>query len=507
MTRSELSTMPLPELTASVTPQATATSAGAGFPAEFEPYQRERIKHWNGVAQAQIRSGAWLGNYYHQRLKAAYRYNIPENMSVLDVGCGDGSLLAALKPSVGVGLDFAPEMIALARAKNPKLSFFEADAHALNLPDQKFDCIILSDLINDLWDVQAVLKELRKYCKPSTRIVMNFYSHLWEKPLSLAQALGFSRRRLLQNWLTVDDVATLLTLSNYDVVRHQAEILLPLWLPLVSWFCNKFLAKLAPFRWFDVTTFLVARPKALTPPGPLPRVTVVVPARNESGNIPEILRRVPEMGSGTELIFVEGHSSDDTYAAIEREIKAHPERNCRLFRQSGKGKCDAVRLGYAHATGDILMILDADLTVRPEDLPRFYQALVDDHGEFINGVRLVYPMEEQAMRFLNLVGNKFFSNLFSWLVGQIFRDTLCGTKVLWTRDYLRIAANRSYFGDFDPFGDFDLLFGAAKANLKMIDMPIRYGERKYGETNIQRWRHGWLLLRMCAFAARRIKFI
>jgi glycosyltransferase involved in cell wall biosynthesis len=213
------------------------------------------------------------------------------------------------------------------------------------------------------------------------------------------------------------------------------------------------------------------------------------------------------MGSGTELILVEGHSSDDTYAAIERALAANPGRSARLFRQTGRGKGDAVRLGFGAATGDILMILDADLTVPPEDLPRFYQALQSNKGEFINGVRLTYPMEGQAMRFANLLGNKFFSLAFSWLLGQPIKDTLCGTKVLRRDAYRAIEANRQYFGDFDPFGDFDLLFGASKLGLEIVELPIRYRERTYGDTNIQRWRHGWLLLKMCVFAAGRIKFV
>jgi len=213
------------------------------------------------------------------------------------------------------------------------------------------------------------------------------------------------------------------------------------------------------------------------------------------------------MGANTELILVEGHSKDDTLEAIQREMAARPGQACILLRQSGTGKGDAVRMGFAHASGDILMILDADLTVPPEVLPRFYEALVSGHGEFVNGVRLVYPMERQAMRFLNLVGNKLFSWAFSWLLGQPIKDTLCGTKVLWRGDYKRIAAHRAYFGDFDPFGDFDLLFGAAKQNLKIVDLPVRYRERRYGTTNIQRWKHGWLLLRMTLFALWRLKLV
>ena len=232
---------------------------------------------------------------------------------------------------------------------------------------------------------------------------------------------------------------------------------------------------------------------------------MIIAARNESGHIDELLERIPDMGSHTEIIFVEGNSTDDTYEAIARAIANSP-RDCKLLKQPGKGKGDAVRAGFNIAKCDILMILDADITVPPEDLQRFYDVLALGIGEFANGVRLVYPMENDAMRFLNLLGNKFFSWAFSWLLGQPIRDTLCGTKVLWASDYQKIASGRSYFGDFDPFGDFDLLFGAARQNLKLVEVPIRYRARRYGETNIQRWQHGWLLLRMVAFAARRIKF-
>jgi glycosyltransferase involved in cell wall biosynthesis len=233
----------------------------------------------------------------------------------------------------------------------------------------------------------------------------------------------------------------------------------------------------------------------------------VVPARNEAGHIEEILERVPPMGSRTEIIFVEGNSTDDTLDVIRRAVDSIDDPNIRYYQQPGKGKGDAVRFGYEHATGDVLMILDADMTVAPEDLPRFFDALASGSGEFINGVRLVYPMEDEAMQFLNYLGNKFFGLTFSWLLRQPVKDTLCGTKVLTRASYDEIAANRSYFGDFDPFGDFDLLFGAAKANLKIVDIPIRYRQRRYGSTNIDRWRHGVLLLRMAWFAARKLRFI
>jgi glycosyltransferase involved in cell wall biosynthesis len=264
---------------------------------------------------------------------------------------------------------------------------------------------------------------------------------------------------------------------------------------------------LAPFlQWFCLTVFFVARRERANGDQPL-SVSVVIPARNEAGNIPAAVARTPEMGAGTELIFVEGHSRDDTWAAIQRAAADHPERKIKIMQQTGKGKGDAVRMGFAAASGDVLMILDADLTMPPEELPKFYDVIASGRAEFANGVRLVYPMEEEAMQFLNLCANKAFGLIFTWLLGQPVKDTLCGTKVLTRAHYERIAGNRSYFGDFDPFGDFDLLFGAAKLNLKIADVPIRYRERTYGTTNIQRWRHGWLLLQMVLFAARKLKFV
>jgi glycosyltransferase involved in cell wall biosynthesis len=328
---------------------------------------------------------------------------------------------------------------------------------------------------------------------------------MWQVPILIAEQLGLATQNMEQNWLTGSDVRNLLSLAGFETIQTSSEILFPLPIPLLDDLCDRILVKLWPFYWFNLTNLIIARPQA-KPADPPPSVTVVVPARNEAGNVPAIFARIPEMGSETEIIFVEGNSSDNTYQAIENEIPLHPDRKVKLLKQPGKGKGDAVRVGFNEASGEILMILDADLTVPPEDLPRFYQAIASGKGEFINGVRLVYPMEDQAMRFLNFLGNKFFSLAFTWLLGQPIKDTLCGTKVIRKTEYETIAANRSYFGDFDPFGDFDLLFGAARMDLKILDLPIRYRERTYGTTNISRWSHGMLLLKMVFFAAKKIKF-
>jgi len=464
-------------------------------------YQQGRIAHWDAMAR---KRNSWhgMGGWYHHRLQKIYRFHVSPNQNVLEVGCAEGDLLAALRPARGVGIDFSEEMIACARQRHPELTFLQTDAHDLSQLNETFDVIILSDLVNDLWDVQRVFEQLKPLCTQHTRILINFYSRLWQFPLSLARKLNLASSNLYQNWLTREDVNGLLRLAGFETIRVTQEILWPL--PLGG-FANSFLVRLWPFYGLALSNLVIARPAPERAPEAV--VSIIVPARNEAGNIQAIFERTPAMGRATELVFVEGHSKDDTYAAIEREIAAHPATPSLLLRQPGIGKADAVRLGYAKARGDVLMILDADLTVPPEDLPRFYEALVSGKGEFINGVRLVYPMEKEAMRTLNFLGNKFFSMAFSWLLGQPIKDTLCGTKVLWKRDYEKIAANRSYFGDFDPFGDYDLIFGAAKLNLKIIDLPIRYRERTYGSTNISRWKHGMLLLRMVAFAARRIKFV
>lgn len=469
-------------------------------------YRIVRRKHWDEIAGKADGRAQWAG-CYHRRLSEVYQFLVAPGQRVLEIGCAEGDLLAALKPALGVGVDFSGEMVKCAAERHPGLCFIQCDAHELGL-NEEFDVIILSDLVNDLWDVQAVFNEIARLASSRTRFIINTYSRLWELPLALAQRLGLARPMLPQNWLTVEDIAGLLNLADFEVIRHWSEILWPLSTRLLGNFFNHFVAKIWPFYYFALTNFIMVRPRSRrVAHSKEPLVSVIIPARNEAGNISQIFARTPEMGGGTELVFIEGHSDDDTYDVIKKAVADHPERRCKFLRQTGVGKGDAARLGFAQATGDILMILDADMTVPPEDLPRFYEALRSGKGEFVNGVRLVYPMEKQAMRYLNLVGNKIFSLAFSWLLGQPIKDTLCGTKVLWKTDYERIAENRRYFGEFDPFGDFDLLFGAAKLNLKIVEVPIRYAERTYGRTNIQRWKHGWLLLRMVLFATRRLKFV
>jgi ubiquinone/menaquinone biosynthesis C-methylase UbiE len=472
-------------------------------------YRNLRSKHWDEVTR-RYNKRPGLGGYYQKELIHYYKLIVPPNMRVLDLGCGNGDFLSELNPKFGLGVDFSDQAIKQAKKTHPQLEFILADVHFLPF-DGKFDYIIMSDLVNDLWDVQIVLENLQMLCHKRTRLILNTYSKLWQPILDIAQKCGLAKSNLPQNWFAVEDIKGLFDITGFEIIKKTKEILIPLNLPIITNICNRVIVKLWPLNHLALTNILTARSSEkgnnIDSGNSNPLISIIIPARNESGNIDNIFKSINNFPIDTELIFVEGHSTDQTYQTIEKAILEHADRKIKLFKQPGKGKGDAVRLGFSKAKGDILIILDADLTVPAESLPRFIFPLTSGKAEFINGVRLVYPMNQEAMRFFNTLGNKIFGLTFSWLLGQTLKDTLCGTKALWKEDYDLIAENRSYFGDFDPFGDFDLIFGAAKLNLKIVDLPIRYRERTYGSTNIHRWKHGWLLLKMVIIAAKRIKFV
>jgi len=432
----------------------------------------------------------WLAGSFHAAIVRYLSLYVLENDWLIDV-----------RPMVSLAHGF--------RNYTPLQHLSEETVRSLPQKGQSGRYWLLNGAIHYEKDVQACLDEIAGFAEPDDRMILVYYSSLWRPLLRLANALGWRMRTPEQNWISHSDAENFLLLAGCEPVRRDARLLCPLPIPGVAWLLNTVLAQVFFFRWFTMVNILVARPRPQrVPDNDTPSVSIVVPARNESGNIANILRRCPKMGPDDELIFVEGNSTDDTWEGLQRETTAYqgPLRLV-VVKQDGKGKGDAVRKGFSLARNPILMILDADLTVPPEDLPKFYDAIRLGVGEFINGSRLVYPMDGRAMPFFNLLANKFFAVAFTYALGQEIKDTLCGTKVIRRSDYLRLAAHRSYFGDFDPFGDFDLLFGSARLGLKIVEVPIRYRERTYGTTNIQRWKHGVILMGMLLLAARKFRFL
>ncbi len=484
-----------------------STEATDDLPAALSARRKARIR---ALADGQAADrDSWIDRnvYFHQDEGRYMRFLVPKGLKVLEIGCGTGRLLAALAPARGVGLDLSENMVAVARCNHPHLEFIVGDIEdgktfaKLNGP---FDVIIMSDTMGSLDDCQATLKHLHALSAPQTRVVLSYYSKLWEPFLWLAERLGAKMPQEEQNWLSTRDLAALLDLADFETIKIEWRQLLPRRLLGLGTLVNRYLAPLPILRRACLRTYVVARPRRGQAVAHA-STSVVIPCRNEKGNIEPAIRRLPRFCDDLEVIFVEGHSRDGTYEECLRVKAAYPDRDIKVLRQDGVGKANAVHLGMAAARGDFLMILDADLTVSPESLPKFYEALAEGRGDFVNGTRLVYPMERGAMRFLNFWANRSFALIFSWLLNQRFTDTLCGTKALTRLQYRRLVAGRDYFGDFDPFGDFDLIFGASKLNLKIVEVPIRYVDRRYGETQISRFRHGWMLLRMVVFAFRKLK--
>jgi SAM-dependent methyltransferase len=459
----------------------------------------------------------WLARsrYYYMALERLLRFLVPPGQRVLDVGCGNGDQLAALEPCHGVGIDLSGGMLDLAARKHPHLELHHAAAETLSLPRHEargeeggFDCIIMVNVIGELADILAAFKRLRPFVRADTRLVIVHYNHLWQPLFPLAVRLGLKLDNPTQNWLSPPDLHSFLHLAGFEVVRSGVRMPCPKYVPGVAELTNGVIGRLPLLRQLGFVRFLVARPRM-----PLARhpdahsVSVVVPCKDEEGNVPDIPARVPEMGAFTEIVFVDDQSSDATADRVRQAIATYPRRRIKLVKGPGRGKGAAVRAGLSEATGDVFMILDADMTVMPEDLPAFFDAITQNKGELVMGTRLVYPLAPQAMRTPNILGNKFFAAVFSLLLEQRITDTLCGTKVLLRRDYARILEARNLFGDVDRWGDYDWIFGAAKSNLAIVEIPVHYTPRVAGDTKMRkRLRNSLTMLRMCWIALTRLTF-
>lgn len=466
------------------------------------------LDHFDKVAP---KRAGWLSRnkYFHKSENKYLQFLIPEGVSVLEVGCGIGDTLASLNAKRAVGIDLSPKMISIAQQRYPELTFIAGDcedpetwAHF----DEKFDYVLINDTLNFLTDIVGFLKLLKPLLTPDSRIVIVHHNHFWSPILKIAELLKMKMPQPIEaNYFSNADIDNLCSLANLDTIKFERRYLVPSFALGLGPLINNIFGPLPLIRNLSLRKYVVSRPIMPAPDIPM-SATILIPARNEAGNIENAMKRMPKICEDMEIIFIEGNSSDNTWEEMLRVQKEYgKDWNIRTMQQSGKGKGDAVWLGFDEATKDIVMILDSDLAVAPEDLQVFYDAMQDRSAEFAMGTRLVYPMEKDAMRFFNWWGNRAFAMIFSYILNQRMSDTLCGTKVISRENYKILKANKSYFGDFDPFGDFDLIFGASKMNLKIREIPVRYRARVYGEPQISRWSDGLLLLKMVIFAWRKLK--
>jgi SAM-dependent methyltransferase len=470
-------------------------------PAALEE-RRERTR--DQLARIASRRESWINRnkYYYELLNRLFRFLVEPEKKVLSVRCGTGNLLAVVRPSNGKGIEICQEIVEIAQELNPSFNF------AVASPDkdeflqafrqgETFDYILFND-ISDTVDVIQAFRNLKPLCQRHTRVLITTYNHLWEPLVTFAEWIGMKVPRTEQNWLSTTDIRNLLKLAGFEALETHRIALLPKYLPLLSGFLNRFCARLPFLSKLCMTQVVVAR---MLPPPVLPEelaVSVVIPCKNEKGNVEDAVRRIPPLAGRTELIFCDDQSTDGTAEEVLRVRSRYPEKNIRLEHGPGVCKSRNVWTGFDAATGDILMILDADLTTIPEELPYFVGVIVSGQAEFVNGSRLVYPVPKGAMNGANMLGNKFFSVAFTYLLGQRVKDTLCGTKVLWRSDWERIKPMLGRWGTEDRWGDYELLFGAAKLNLKILDLPVHYQERIYGSTKMTKvFRHGLVMLKMC----------
>lgn len=465
--------------------------------------RRERTRRQ--LAELAEKRDYWIENnrYYYGLLARLLRFLVEPAKRVLVVRCSTGTILKALRPRVGKGVEICSEIIEVARRRHPEFDYeiafpdTNSFAASFKLGEEKFD-YILFNYIGDTVDVQRALQNLKPLCERHTRLLITTYNHLWEPLVKLAESLGMKVPQVEQNWLSGADVQNLLALSGYEALETRRVVLFPKYIPLISAFLNGFCARLPGLNRLCMTEVHVARRIAAPVDPEQLTVSVIIPCKDEHGNVADAVRRIPELGGHTEIIFCDDHSTDGTPEEVLRMKELHPECDIRLEQGPGICKAKNVWTGFNAASGDILMILDADLTTMPEELPYFVDAIASGVAEFVNGSRLVYPVPREAMKGANMLGNKFFSLAFSYLLNQRVKDTLCGTKVLWRSDWERIKPLLGSWGIEDRWGDYELLFGAAKLNLRIVDLPVHYQERVYGTTKMTKvFQNGLIMLRMC----------
>lgn len=467
-------------------------------------FKRNPLKNWRNK-----------NSFYYKDIEKFFQFWVQPESSVLEIGNGTSNLLHTLKPEHAISIEIRT------KTQSSKFQYASNILMMSNIEEfpvnQEFDYVLLPNTISHVTNIQSLLINCHSVSNPSTRLIITFHNPAWEIILQLASFLGQRMYLPDLNWLSLEDVRNLLDLSNFEVITSGKRCLIPRNILFLSPIVNRFIAPLPIFNKMCLTEYIIARPRQNfhQPQSEILSnfsCSVIIPARNEANNIENCVTRMPQLGRFTEIIFVEGNSQDETWSTIKKVQTQYGKEygnslKIKAIQQTGRGKGNAVREASQLAEGDILIILDSDLTVQPEDLIYFFSAVALNYCEFANGCRLVYPLYKETMPWINRIANRFFAWLLSFLLNIKIKDSLCGTKALKKTDYEKIYNTYEYFTNFDPFGDFDLLFGAAKLGLKIQDIPVRYVSRTYGRSNISHFKEGFILLKMCLYAAIKIKFV
>lgn len=410
------------------------------------------------------------------------QFIVEPGKDILNVRCQTGWFLNILKPKNGVGVEISENMVGVARKLYPQFKYMISDPEKLCI-NNSFDYILFNNL-EDTVDIVNSFRSLKKMCIRHTRLILYTYNDLWKPILKLAERCGIKWKTHDPNWLSEYDLRNALHLAGFEWLKTYRIILLPIPIPIVSYFFNRLVARLPGAERLCLINVLVARqsPKPIAPEDV--SISVIIPCKNEKGNIRSTVERMPDMGKYLELIFCDDNSTDGTADKIIECKKIYPNKNIKLIHGPGICKAENVLEGFRAATCEVLMILDGDLTIMPEELPQFLLALVEGKGELINGSRFIYPFSRSAMKFGNFLGNKLFSMFFSFMLDQRIKDTLCGTKVFWRSDWENMEKLHGTWGIKDIWGDYELLFAAAKLNLRIVDLPVHYQERIYGTTKM-----------------------
>ena len=437
-------------------------------------------------------------SYYYDTIKTFVSRIIPPESSVLEVGCGTGEILDIVQPVRGVGIDISAKMVELAKQKFPQHTFIHSPIEDLQI-DEKFDFIILVDVADHVYDIMDVFGVLYRFCKPTTRIILTTINPWWDPILMFMEKIGAKMPEGPHNFVEKGNLAKILELMDFSVSYSGYMLLFPKKIPFLSFLVNALGTRTWGLKKLSSMQYMLIQPSVKNETDLGMGCSVVIPCHNEQDNIEDAVRRIPKMGRETEIIVVNDGSTDHTAQKVKElqgEIK-----NLKLIDYSpNRGKGYAVKKGFEDASQEILMILDADISTLPEELPRFFHPLNKGMCQFVNGTRMVYPMENQSMRILNLFGNKIFGFIMSFITQQNLTDTLCGTKALYKSDFKRIQWG------LDKWGDFDLLFSAAKRGSRIMEVPVHYMSRKSGESKMKSFRHGLHLLRACFLGFKELVF-